>query len=53
MQFFNSNGLLSVSAIGNLEKCYEKRNKALLDVNFFKKYKILNVFPKFKPFGFY
>ena len=30
----NSNGLLSASDIKNLEKCYKKRNKAILDINF-------------------
>ena len=32
----NYNGLLSVSDMRNLEKCYKKRNKALLDINFLK-----------------
>ena len=43
----NSNGLLSVNDITNIEKSYKKRNKALLDVNVLKNWKILNVFPKF------
>ena len=42
----NSNGLLSASDIRNLEKCYKKRNKALLDIHFLKNCKTLNVFPK-------
>ena len=42
----NSNGLLSASDIRNLEKCDKKRNKALLDINFLKNCKTLNVFPK-------
>ena len=32
----SSNGLLSVSDIRNLKKCYKKRNKALLDIKFLK-----------------
>ena len=43
----NSNGLLSVNDIINIEKSYKKRNKALLDVNVLKNWKILKVFPKF------
>ena len=46
----NSNGLLSASDIRNLEKCYKKRNEALLDINFLKNCKTLNVFPKFIQF---
>ena len=46
----NSNGLLSASDIRNLEKCYKKRNKALLDKNFLKNCKTGNVFPKFIRF---
>ena len=30
----NANGSLSVSDIRNLEKCYKKRNRALLDIKF-------------------
>ena len=43
----NSTGLLSTSDIMNLEKCYKKRNKALLDIKFLKNSKTLHVFPKF------
>ena len=43
----NSNGLLSASDIRNVEKCYKKRNKALLDIHVLKNCKTLNVFPKF------
>ena len=46
----NSNGLLSVNDIRNLGKCYKKRNKALLDINFLRNCKTLNVFPKFIQF---
>ena len=46
----NSNGLLSASDIRNLKKCYKKRNKALLDIDFLKNCKTLNVFPKFIQF---
>ena len=46
----NSNGLLSASDIRNLEKCYKKRNKALLDINFSKNCKTFNIFPKFIQF---
>ena len=38
--------MLSASDIRNLEKCDKKRNKALLDINFLKNCKTLNVFPK-------
>ena len=31
-----SNGLLFATDIRNLEKCYKKRNKGLLDINFLK-----------------
>ena len=33
-----------------LKKCYKKRNKALLDINFLKNCKTLNDFPKFIQF---
>ena len=46
----NYNGFLSVSDMRNLEKCYKKRNKALLKIKFFKNRKTLNVFPKFIHF---
>ena len=46
----NSNGLLFASDIRNLEKCYKKRNKALLDINFLKNCKTLNVLSKFTQF---
>ena len=42
--------MLSASDIRNLEKCYKKRNKALLDKNFLKNCKTGNVFPKFIQF---
>ena len=42
--------MLSASDIRHLEKCYKKRNKALLDINFLKNCKTLNVFPKFIQF---
>ena len=46
----NFNGLLSINDITNLEKRCKKTNKALLDINFIKNCKILNVFPKFIQF---
>ena len=46
----NSNGLLSVSDIRNLEKCYKKRSKALLDIIFLQNCETLNIFLKFIQF---
>ena len=46
-----SNGLLSATDIRNLEKCSKKTNKGLLDINFLKNCKTLNVFPKFMQFN--
>ena len=43
----NSNGLLSASDIRNLGNCDKKRNKILLDINFLKHCKTLNVSSKY------
>ena len=49
----NSNGLLSVSDIKNLERYYKKRSKALVDIIFLKNCITLKFLPKFQPFSFY
>ena len=46
----NSNGLLSLSDIRNIEKFYKKRNKPSLDKNILKNCKTPNVFSKFIQF---
>ena len=43
----SSNGLLSTADIRSLEKCYKKREKAVLDITFLKNCRTFNVFPKF------
>ena len=40
------NGLLSTADIRNLEKCYIKKEKAVLDIAFLKNCKSFNVFQK-------
>ena len=42
--------MLFASDIRYLEKCSKKTNKGLLDINFLKNCKTLNVFPKFMQF---
>ena len=42
----NSHGFLYVRDIKNLAKCYKKKNE-VLDINFLKNCKTLNVFSKF------
>ena len=43
----SSNGLLPTADIRSLEKCYKKREKAVLDITFLKNCRTFNVFPKF------
>ena len=43
----SSNGLLSTADIRSLEKCYKKREKAVLDITLLKKCRTFNAFPKF------
>ena len=42
----SSNGLLSTTDIRSLEKCYKKREKAVLDIKFLRNCRTFNVFPK-------
>ena len=43
----SSNGLLSTTDIRSLEKCYQKREKAGLDITFLRNCRTFNIFPKF------
>ena len=42
----SSKGLLSTTDIRNLEKCYKKQEKAVLDITFLKNCRKFNAFPK-------
>ena len=43
----SSNKLLSTTDLRSLEKCYKKREKPGLDINFLKNWRTLNIFLKF------